>query len=140
MLVALEAKVARIFASQGLRNPGLRVISGFRTAAQQARVNPSVTNSFHTRCPALAVDLRLGNIPASVVTPELWAVVGNAWKSLGGRWGGDFSSPDLNHFDLPAPTVALTRETVPQRGVMPVPVAVIPRRPSPIVMRAPILF
>lgn len=26
---------------------------------------------------------------------------GAIWKALGGRWGGDFSTPDPNHFDFP---------------------------------------
>lgn len=40
-------------------------------------------------------------MPASLTPLEVWAALGGAWKRLtGGRWGGDFSKSDPNHFDL----------------------------------------
>ena len=98
MVVALHERAITTFAGQGLRFPGLFVISGFRTKAAQFDLNPLVPDSLHTRCPALAVDLRVGDFPASTTPAEIWGVLGRLWKGLGGSWGGDFSPPDLNHF------------------------------------------
>lgn len=127
LLVALDRAVREIFSTERLRFPGLYIISGYRSPRLQARVNPSAPGSLHTRCPSLAVDMRVGDLPASVTPPELWSVVGNTWKALGGRWGGDFAAPDLNHFALPdvpvSPVVGL--------GVTPVPRVAIPRQLTP---------
>ena len=102
LLVVLERRAAEIFSSQGLRWPGLWIISGYRSARLQASINPDVPDSLHTRCPSLAADLRVGNLAASV-TPDFWPFVGQIWKGLGGRWGGDFKpTPDVNHFALPS--------------------------------------
>ena len=100
MLVRTEAWVERIFSAEGLRWPGLYIISGYRTAQQQAEINPDNPQSLHVRCPSLAVDLRVGDVPASVTPLDIWQIVGNAWRAQGGRWGGDFPKPDVNHFDL----------------------------------------
>ncbi len=98
MVVQLDALVATRFAGQGLRFPGLFIISGFRSKTTQAQINPSVPDSLHSQCPALAVDLRVGDVPATTTPASIWGVVGRAWKELGGSWGGDFSPPDFNHF------------------------------------------
>jgi len=105
MVVALERVASRQFAAAGVRWPGLWIISGYRSPAHQARVNPAVPNSLHVRCPSLAVDLRVGQV-AGMSTPEIWRFLGNVWRAMGGRWGGDFKdsqglpAPDVNHFDL----------------------------------------
>ena len=100
MLVSLEARAAAIFSAEGLRWPGIFIISGYRSQALQARVNPLVPKSLHTECPSLAVDLRVGDTPASTTAVEVWAFLGTLWKALGGRWGGDFRpEPDFNHFE-----------------------------------------
>lgn len=52
-------------------------------------------------CPSLAADLRVGNQPASLTPPTVWTVYGTLWESMGGRWGGRFTPPDWNHFDIP---------------------------------------
>jgi hypothetical protein len=96
-LLAMEEVARRDFAAQGLPWPGLYVISGYRSREHQAQVNPAVLSSFHTTCPALAVDLRVGDLPAST-TAEFWPYLGQIWKSLGGTWGGTFDDP--NHFDF----------------------------------------
>lgn len=98
MLVALDARAESVFSSQGLRWPGLYVISGYRSPSLQASVNPTEPFSGHVECPAVAVDLRVGDLPAST-TPEFWPVLGTLWKAQGGRWGGDFPTPDPNHFE-----------------------------------------
>jgi len=102
MVVALDEWAANQFAAQGLRWPGLFVISGFRSRILQAEVNPLAEASLHTRCPSLAVDLRVGDIPASLTTVETWAFLGFRWQTMGGRWGGRFTPPDNNHFDVQA--------------------------------------
>jgi len=102
-LVDLDRILREKFAPVGLGWPGLYIVSGFRSKGLQATVNPGVTNSWHTRCPALAVDIQVGTFPASRTPLEVWAVIGNIWKlnNLGGRWGGDFKRFDPFHLDLP---------------------------------------
>ena len=100
--MALEVEAARQFSAAGFRWPGIFVISGYRSPLLQLEINPSAPNSLHTRCPSLAADLRVGDFPASVTPPALWELLGRIWSSLGGRWGGRFTPPDLNHFDVQA--------------------------------------
>lgn len=141
-LVDLDGKVGAIFSAQGLRWPGLSIISGFRSHQKQAALNPDAPDSYHTRCPALAVDLRVGDAPARTTPFELWAVVGQQWKLLGGRWGGDFAEPDPNHFDFPAlaimaHTFTSTRKEVhtvtrpPTTTIVPTTRPIIPTAPVP---------
>jgi hypothetical protein len=44
----------------------------------------------------------VGDLPASTTPREVWGALGGEWKRLilGARWGGDFTEPDVNHFDL----------------------------------------
>ena len=97
MVVALQARARDAFASQGIRFPGLWVISGWRSRTRQAGINPLAPDSRHTLCPSMAVDLRVGDLPASTTPTEIWATLGAIWKRLGGRWGGEFGDP--NHFE-----------------------------------------
>jgi len=99
MVVRLNQRAAQVFSSQGLRFPGAWIISGHRSPSFQALVNPDAPASLHTRCPSLAVDLRVGNVPASVTPASIWGVLGRIWQEMGGTWGGTFADPDLNHFD-----------------------------------------
>jgi len=99
-LIALDGEVARGISAAGLRWPGLSVISGHRSRTLQDQLNPSAPNSKHVRSPSLAVDLRVGDQPASVTEPTLWARIGRIWQAMGHRWGGVFRPPDLNHFDI----------------------------------------
>jgi len=101
MLVRLDEKMSRAFSAQGFRWPGLRIVSGFRSRLLQADLNPLAPDSLHTRCPSLAADLQVGDVPASLTTLEMWAKIGFEWAKLGGRWGGRFSPPDNHHFDVP---------------------------------------
>jgi len=81
--------------------PGLRLISGHRSARQNRDVD-GAENSLHLACPSLAVDLRVGNVSALLPGEEpIWQWLGARWKiTTAGRWGGDFSTHDINHFDL----------------------------------------
>ena len=101
MLVALDDVWERKFSAEGLRWPGLYIISGYRTATEQSEVNPSNPNSLHRRCPSLAADLRVGDQPASITDPSIWSAIGRDWNLIGGTWGGDFLPPDWNHFSFP---------------------------------------
>jgi len=78
--------------------PPLFIFSGYRTEAHNADVG-GVANSLHTRCPALAVDLRVGSV-AGLPDDEIQAILGGKWRLMGGRWGGTFSDPSPHHFDI----------------------------------------
>lgn len=124
MLIALEARATQIFSAEGLRWPGIWIISGFRSQGLQAVVNPSAPRSLHTRCPSLAADLRVGDMPAST-TPDFWRFLGTLWKALGGKWGGDFG--DDNHFSI------LTVGDAPiEIGEVPVTRRLVPVPPTPV--------
>ena len=106
MLVLMDRVAGQRFAAAGFRWPGLWIISGYRSPQDQARVNPALPTSFHVRCPSLAADLRVGQVAATITPEEVWRFLGDQWKLMGGRWGGDFKdrlgqpAPDDNHFDL----------------------------------------
>ena len=100
MVVELEGVAKDGFAAAGIQWPGLWIISGQRSAAHQASLNPFAPKSRHIECPSLAVDLRVGNVPASITQEEVWRILGDIWEDMGGRWGGNFRTPDLNHFDV----------------------------------------
>ena len=95
MLVRLEQQAS---GEMGRYWPGLYIISGYRTPARNAEVG-GAPNSFHTFCPSLAADLRVGSVQG-LGSDEVWAVLGGMWRLMGGKWGGTFSTPDLNHFDI----------------------------------------
>jgi len=80
------------------RMPPLYIFSGFRTEAHNASVG-GVPGSFHTACPSLAVDLRVGNV-AGLPDDEVMAILGGMWRRMGGRWGGTFADPSPKHFDI----------------------------------------
>lgn len=100
MLQDLDRWADSRFTGVGLRWPGLTIISGYRSREEQVALNPDAPHSLHTRCPSLAVDLRVGTVEASVVGDSVWNWLGARWQLMGGRWGGRFSVRDENHFDL----------------------------------------
>lgn len=99
-LVFLDQLARTKLAAEGLRWGGLYIISGHRPPALQAVINPAAPRSLHTRCPSLAADLRVENIPASLTPAQVWDWLGRQWENMGHRWGGRFTPPDSNHFDL----------------------------------------
>lgn len=78
--------------------PPLYIFSGHRSEAHNADVG-GVPDSFHTRCPALAADIRVGGV-AGLPDHEVMAILGGRWRLMGGRWGGTFADPSPNHFDV----------------------------------------
>lgn len=111
MLAAMVGNLSARFAAPRLRSvsiaPKVVIISGYRSQARQAGLNPTVTRSCHVQCPSMAVDLRLGTMPG-LIGDEIYSIYGVYWQTLGGRWGGNFShaGPELInpsekfHFDL----------------------------------------
>jgi len=98
-LVQLEEWAHQQFEVMGVSVwPGIRIISGQRSAEKNAAVG-GVPNSFHVRCPSLAADLRVGNV-AGLESPEVMAILGGRWRLSGGRWGGTFRDPSPSHFDI----------------------------------------
>jgi len=95
MFVRLEHQAAR---EMGRYWPGLYIISGQRDPAHNADVG-GVPGSFHTACPSLAGDLRVGRV-AGLASNEVMAILGGMWRLMGGRWGGTFRDPSPNHFDI----------------------------------------
>lgn len=76
------------------RENGYAVTIG-ETWRDPARAAPG---SFHPR--RLAVDLNLFVDGVYRRDTDAYAALGAYWKSIGGTWGGDFKSPDGNHFSL----------------------------------------
>ena len=102
-LVLLDQWAAQELAAEGIRWGGLFIISGRRSPSVQIIVNPDAPRSFHTFCPSLAADLRVGNRAATLTEASTWAFLGQRWEFIGHRWGGRFRPPDLNHFDMGKP-------------------------------------
>jgi len=107
MLQNLDRWADREIARTGLRWPGIFIVSGHRDRESQAEINPDAPSSLHTRCPSLAVDLRVGEIAGWPGVNAIWELLGGRWKLMGGRWGGDFTAgqpgvnrEEQNHFDL----------------------------------------
>lgn len=96
MLLSLDKWASTEFEKAGIPYPGLWILSGHRSPAENAGVG-GAPDSRHLRCPSPAADLRFGSV-AGVSSREIWAWFGARWQLLGGRWGGEFG--DDNHFDL----------------------------------------
>ena len=73
----------------------------YRTAEQaalNAKAGIGIADSLHTI--RLAVDFNLFIDGVFQTTTEAYRPLGEFWESLGGTWGGRFSSPDADHFSL----------------------------------------
>ena len=75
----------------------LMVLSGRRNANVNAEVG-GAERSLHLY--GLAFDLQVEGYRRDEVHPYFWQYLGEWWESVGGRWGGRFSAPDVNHFDV----------------------------------------
>lgn len=74
----------------------LLVISGRRSAITNREAG-GVTNSLHLY--GYAFDVQVMGYPREALPVRFWAILGAFWEQMGGRWGGRFSTPDVNHFD-----------------------------------------
>jgi hypothetical protein len=83
----------------GMREEGipLMIISGRRNASVNREVGGAEA-SLHLR--GLAFDVQVEGFRREELHPYFWEQLGAWWESLGGRWGGRFSLPDVNHFDV----------------------------------------
>jgi len=69
-------------------------------AAINAQTGAGIANSLHTQ--KLAIDLNLFKDGQYLSDLESYRPLGDYWKTLHplARYGGDFSSPDMDHFSL----------------------------------------
>jgi hypothetical protein len=83
---------------QQLRLAGIpaMVISARRSSSVNQAVG-GATRSLHLY--GRAVDLQIAGYTRDQVPLWWWEALGQFWESMGGRWGGRFSPPDVNHFD-----------------------------------------
>lgn len=86
-----------------LRAYGLPAIatSGRRTLQrQQELIAAGLTKATKSRhLQGTALDVGFLGYRAAQVPPEWWALAGDIWEEMGGRWGGRFQTPDVLHFD-----------------------------------------
>ena len=68
-------------------------------AALYAQQGKGIVNSLH--CKRLAIDLCLFRDGQYLTQTEDYRDLGEWWEAQGGRWGGRFTRPDGNHFELP---------------------------------------
>lgn len=73
------------------------IISGYRSAEHNRAVG-GAPRSLHLL--GLAFDVRVSDLSRDQVPSWVWVGLGRYWESLGGRWGGRFTTPDVNHFDV----------------------------------------
>jgi len=79
----------------------LIVTSGRRTRAKQAAlIRSGVTAAANSRhLYGRAFDVGVIGYQWRQVDPAIWRWLGEAWESIGGRWGGRFRDYDPIHFD-----------------------------------------
>jgi hypothetical protein len=61
-------------------------------------VGSGIRESLH--CERLAIDLMLFINGVYQTQTEAYRPLGEKWESLGGTWGGRFSTPDGDHFSI----------------------------------------
>lgn len=83
---------------QAARQAGLPlvIISGRRSATVNREVG-GAERSLHLY--GWAFDTQVQNYSREQVPLAYWQALGEYWEAMGGRWGGRFSTPDVNHFD-----------------------------------------
>lgn len=74
----------------------LVIISGRRSAVGNAEVG-GAERSLHLY--GQAFDVAWQNYRREQIPLQYWQSLGLFWEAMGGRWGGRFSTPDVNHFD-----------------------------------------
>ena len=96
-----DVQACAIYLVNAYREAGYPAIitSGLRTAErQQELIVSGLTTAVRSHpLTGRAVDLAFLGVPQA---PWEWFAAGGAlWKTMGGRWGGDFGIPDPLHFD-----------------------------------------
>lgn len=74
----------------------LIVISGRRSALTNQAVG-GAERSLHLY--GFAFDVQVMGMGRDALPERFWTILGVFWESMGGRWGGRFDPPDVNHFD-----------------------------------------
>ncbi|MEQ9872105.1 M15 family metallopeptidase [Pectobacterium odoriferum] len=94
--------VARLITWAAENGYSLTFGEAYRTpeqAAINAKSGAGISNSLHTQ--RLAVDFNLFIDGVYQSKTEAYMPLGEFWESIGGAWGGRFTSrPDGNHFSL----------------------------------------
>ena len=75
----------------------LVVISGRRSGPVADPVGNIAEASLHI--PGFAFDVQVLGYLRDDLPWWWWQAMGEYWEAMGGRWGGRFSTPDVNHFD-----------------------------------------
>ena len=65
-------------------------------AFRDRRCSHWTPKTFHGK--RLAIDINLFKNGEYLKATEDYTQLGEYWKALGGTWGGDFKSPDGNHY------------------------------------------
>lgn len=66
-----------------------------KPAAGLYKADPATSRHVQGR----AFDLAIAGFAWQEVPIRYWRWLGDVWKGVGGRWGGDFRRPDVIHFD-----------------------------------------
>jgi hypothetical protein len=74
----------------------LVIISGRRSAATNQAVG-GAERSLHLY--GFAFDVQVVGYRREDIPLNWWYALGSFWEAMGGRWGGRFDPPDVNHFD-----------------------------------------
>lgn len=72
------------------------VISGRRSTTTNREVG-GATRSQHLF--GVAIDIQILGWRRDDLPFWWWEIIGGFWERMGGRWGGRFNPPDVNHFD-----------------------------------------
>lgn len=86
---------ALVNAARGAGVP-LLVISGRRSPGANESVS-GAARSLHLV--GQAFDVQVSGYARDDLPWWWWQTLGQYWEAMGGRWGGRFSTPDVNHFD-----------------------------------------
>lgn len=109
--------IAQASALLGEAAPGvsIRIVSGYRSPAAQAQLRDRYLRGdragiageparFSLHSLGRAVDLQLvyqgSLIPVSETPRDYWLFLAELLEPVGVRWGGRFSRPDVNHFEV----------------------------------------
>lgn len=74
----------------------LVIISGRRSSTINREVG-GAERSLHLY--GFAFDTQVQGYTREQIPLAWWQALGVFWESMGGRWGGRFNPPDVNHFD-----------------------------------------